>query len=106
MQVTSWENFQKIFSSDKNIFIFVKGCLNFAKEEKFSAESTSVILAVLNRAHIYSCQTSFENTIESAAFMRELILTHSYLRPPFAIQVFKQSEAKAALDYLIDTYFR
>lgn len=38
--------------------------------------------------------------------MRELILTHSYSRPPFAIQVFTTTEAKASLDHLTDTYFR
>jgi len=44
--------------------------------------------------------------MDSASFMRELILTHSYKRPPFAIEVFTPKEAKAALDYLHDTYFR
>merc|ERR1712048_766227 len=40
-----------------------QGCLSFAKNQNFSGESTSVLLAVLNRVHIYACQTSFENTI-------------------------------------------
>lgn len=99
----------RVDSSDTKSAILLdafQGCLNFTREQNFTAEGTSVILAVLNRVHKYACKTSFENTIDSASFMRELILTHSYSRPPFAIEVFTPTEAKAALDFIIDTYFR
>ena len=83
-----------------------QGTLKFARENKFTVEAISVILAVLNRLHNYAKHTSFENTEKSAQFMRRLILTHACSRPPFAIEIFTPKLAQLALDHLHNTYFR
>ena len=97
-------------------------CYNFAQQHEFSVQSSSgnfifiilsssfigvkVLLAILNQVHEFSCQTSFENTMSSAKFAQELILSHSVLRPPFSIEVFSPKEAELAYQYMTDNYFR
>ena len=83
-----------------------QGTLKFARDNKFTVEAISVLLAVLNRLHNNAKHTSFENTEKCAQFMRKLILTHACSRPPFAIEVFTPTSAQLALDHLHNTYFR
>jgi hypothetical protein len=81
-------------------------CYNFAQKNKFSVQSTSVLLSILNRVHEYSCSTSFENTLICSNFCQELILSHSVLRPPFSIEVFSPKEAELGYQYITQNYFR
>ena len=81
-------------------------CYHYAVKHGFTAESTSVLLAILTRVHDYACLTSFENIMESAKFSRELILAHSARRPPFSIEVFTPEQAHLADAFMIDNYFR
>jgi hypothetical protein len=38
--------------------------------------------------------------------LRDLILSHAYLRPPFAIEVFTNKESRQVLEYFMDSYIR
>jgi len=83
-----------------------QGCLAYSKERKFTSDKISVMLGILNRVHNFACQTSFENSKETVQVLRDLILSHAYLRPPFAIEVFTNKESRQVLEYFMDSYIR
>ncbi|CAF1054454.1 unnamed protein product [Rotaria sordida] len=80
--------------------------LNFARTNRFNHEQISTFISILKRVHEMCIQTPFANMEETYKYFKELILKHSFSRPPQSLRIFTADGTKKVTDYIVDTYFR
>jgi hypothetical protein len=80
----------------------------FCKERAFDARRTSTFMAIMNEIfHRDSLTTGLVKSRQSSyKFFEELVLKHSVELPPESIQVFKDVDVNAIMDYAVESYYK
>ncbi|XP_007948440.1 coiled-coil domain-containing protein 189 [Orycteropus afer afer] len=80
--------------------------LIFCRQQGFSLEQTSAACALLQDLHKACVATPLGNVEECYRYFTTALFCHGVRRPPFSIDLFKEEQLLALLDYVVNTYFR
>nr|XP_044602296.1 coiled-coil domain-containing protein 189 isoform X3 [Equus asinus] len=72
----------------------------------FSLEQTSTACALLQDLHKACVATPLGNVEECYRYFTSVLFCHGVRRPPFSIDLFKEEQLLALVDYVVNTYFR
>ncbi|XP_014697872.1 cilia- and flagella-associated protein 119 isoform X2 [Equus asinus] len=80
--------------------------LIFCRQQGFSLEQTSTACALLQDLHKACVATPLGNVEECYRYFTSVLFCHGVRRPPFSIDLFKEEQLLALVDYVVNTYFR
>ncbi|KAJ3050637.1 hypothetical protein HK097_008375 [Rhizophlyctis rosea] len=94
-------------ADDRNLILldFYYYNLDFAKEQKFTPEQTSVFFSIMKETFLHSIASPFIHLQKDYQFFKDLLLQHCIYRPPYSQKVFSFNEMKIVNEYAMKTHY-